>query len=189
MDYGPAGSSGFNWMESQASFMQGRAAMWLDGIGFAPPLEDPSKSKIVGKVGYGVMPAGPKAHHSAMFGDGIGVSFSTKKKEAAYFYCQWATNKLNQARMLTTGSGAPPRNSPYTDPATVAQLTLPKEWLTAVLESAKIGRPGLPVIVPVTEFRDIIGIGLTNTLNGADVATDLKKATAQFRPILEKSET
>jgi multiple sugar transport system substrate-binding protein len=41
----------------------------------------------------------------------------------------------------------------------------------------------------VTEFRDIIGIGLTNTINGADVATELKKATDQFRPILEKSET
>jgi multiple sugar transport system substrate-binding protein len=188
-EYAPPGTVGFNWNECQTTFSQGRAAMWLDGIGFAPPLEDPAKSKIVGKVGYGVMPAGPKAQHSAMFGDGIGVSFSTKKKEAAYFYCQWATNKVNQARLLATGSGAPPRNSPYTDPATVSQLTLPKDWLTAVLESAKIGRPGLPVIVPVTEFRDIIGIGLTNTIGGADVATELKKATEQFRPILEKSET
>ena len=57
--------------------------MWLDGIGFAPPLEDPTKSRIVGKVGYGVMPAGPKAQHSGMFGDGMGVSASSKKKGPA----------------------------------------------------------------------------------------------------------
>ena len=44
--------------------------MWLDGIGFATPLEDPTKSKVVGKVGYGVTPKGPKAHHSAIFADG-----------------------------------------------------------------------------------------------------------------------
>ena len=29
--------------------------------------------------------------------------------------------------------------------------------------------PGLPEIVPVTEFRDVFGIGLTNTIGGADV--------------------
>ena len=59
--YGPQGVAGFNWNESQSLFVQGKAAMWLDGIGFAAPLEDPTKSRIVGKVGYGVMPAGPEA--------------------------------------------------------------------------------------------------------------------------------
>ena len=44
-------------------------------------------------------------------------------------------------------------------------------------ESGKIGRPGLPQIIPVTEFRDIFGVALTNTLSGADPATELKKAT------------
>src|SRR6476660_7144107 len=63
--YGPQGVAGFNWNEAQTLFLQGKAAMWLDGIGFAQPLEDPSKSRVVGKVGYGVMPAGPKAQVSA----------------------------------------------------------------------------------------------------------------------------
>ena len=52
------GVAGFNWNECQTSFLQGQAAMWLDGIGFAQPLEDPTKSRIVGKVGYGVHAAG-----------------------------------------------------------------------------------------------------------------------------------
>ena len=60
--------------------------MWLDGIGFAQPLEDPTKSRIVGKVGYGVMPAGPKAQVSALFADGEGVSTYSKKKGPAWFY-------------------------------------------------------------------------------------------------------
>jgi multiple sugar transport system substrate-binding protein len=42
--------------------------------------------------------------------------------------------------------------------------------------------------VPVTQFRDVIGTALTNTISGADVATELRRATAEFRPVLEQSE-
>ena len=82
----PPGVAGFNWTECQSAFLQGKVGMWLDGVGFAPPLEDPDKSRVVGKVGYGVMPKGPKAQASATFGDGIGVAAASKKKEAAYLY-------------------------------------------------------------------------------------------------------
>lgn len=34
----PPGVAGFNWMESMASLTQGRAAMWIDGVGWAPPV-------------------------------------------------------------------------------------------------------------------------------------------------------
>ena len=50
-----------------------------------------------------------------------------------------------------------------------------------------MARSGLPVIVPVTEFRDTIGVGITNIVAGADVATELQRVTAQFQPILDKS--
>jgi multiple sugar transport system substrate-binding protein len=187
-DYAPPGVSGFNWGECQTTFSLGRAAMWFDGIGFSPPLEDPRKSKVVGKVGYGVPPAGPKKQHSGMFGVGMGVSAFSKKKEPAYFYCQWATNKANQARMLAAGAGSPCRNSAYKDPQALAKPKVSKEWVDCLLASGKIGRPGLPVIIPVTEFRDVFGIGLTNMIEGADPAAELKRATAEFRPVLEKSE-
>jgi multiple sugar transport system substrate-binding protein len=57
-----------------------------------------------------------------------------------------------------------------------------------MVTSARIAQPGLPVIVPVTEFRDVFGIALTNMINGADPATELKKATVDFQPVLDKSE-
>lgn len=185
---GPAGVSGYNWNEAQSLFLQGKAAMWIDGSGFAPPLEDPTKSKIVGKVGYGVMPAGPKTRVSQTFGDGIGVSAYSTKKGAAFYYTMWATGKAMQGRMLATGGGAPVRLSAYTDKEALAGLKVPLGWLTAVGESMRIARPGLPVIEPVTEFRDVFGIALSNMLNGADPAAELKKATAEFAPVLAKSE-
>jgi multiple sugar transport system substrate-binding protein len=57
-----------------------------------------------------------------------------------------------------------------------------------MLGSSKISRPGLPVIIPVTEFRDTFGVALSNMIGGADPAAELKKATEQFKPVLEKSE-
>jgi len=187
-DYAPPGTVGFNWNEAQTSFSQGKIGMWIDGIGFAPPLEDPTKSRIVGKVGYGVMPQGPKARHSATFGDGIGVAAGSKKKEAAYLYCQWATSKLMCNRLLQSGGGSPCRASPYKSPEVIAGLKLPRDWLSCLEASAAIGRPGLPEIVPVTEFRDVFGVGLTNTIGGADARAEMQKATEAFTPVLAKSE-
>ncbi len=186
--YGPQGVAGFNWNEAQSLFLQGKAAMWLDGIGFAQPLEDPTKSRIVGKVGYGVMPAGPKKRVSALFGDGEGISTYSKKKGPAWYYLQWASNKTNQTRMLETATGAPVRSSAYAAAQKSADFKAPKQWVECMLTSARIAQPGLPIIAPVTEFRDLFGIALTNMINGADPAAELRKATAEFQPILDKSE-
>ena len=186
--YGPPGVAGFNWNESQSLFLQGKAAMWLDGIGFAQPLEDPTKSRVVGKVGYGVMPAGPKKQVSALFADGEGVSTYSKHKGPAWYYVQWASNKVNQTRMLQAAAGAPVRNSAYAAAQQSADFKAPKEWVECMLTSASIAEPGLPIISPVTEFRDVFGVALTNMINGADPATELKKATADFQPVLDKSE-
>jgi multiple sugar transport system substrate-binding protein len=187
-DCAPPGSVGFNWNESQTTFMQGRAAMWLDGIGFAPPLEDPTRSRIVGNVGYGVTPAGPRAQHAAMFGSSLGVAAASRKQDAGYLYCQWATSKVNLQRLLQSGSGAPPRRSAFADPGAMANSRFGREWFETLMRSNEIARPGLPVIIPVTEFRDVFGVALTNTIGGADVATELRRATQEFQPVLDRSE-
>jgi multiple sugar transport system substrate-binding protein len=41
--------------------------------------------------------------------------------------------------------------------------------------------------VPVTEFRDTLGTAITNVSAGNDPAAELKKATAAFQPVLDKS--
>jgi multiple sugar transport system substrate-binding protein len=184
----PPGVAGFNWMESMASFTQGRSAMWIDGVGWAPPLEDPNASRVVGKVGYTVVPAGPRGQYSATYGDGIGIASASKNKEAAYLLCQWVVSKTQGARLLQAGGGVPFRNSLLNDPEVREGVKMPQEWLQSVIDSAKISKLGLPVVIPVAEFRDIVGAALTATLSGADPATELKKAHEQYRPILERSE-
>ena len=184
----PPGVAGFNWMEALASFAQGRAAMWIDGVGWAPGVENPNSSRVVGKVGYAMVPAGPKGQYSATYGDGVGIPAAAKNKEAAYLLCQWIVSKKQGARLLQAGGGVPFRNSILNDEETRKGVTLPQEWLQSVIGAAKISKLGLPVIIPVAEFRDLVGAAVTATLSGADPATELKKAHEQFRPILERSE-
>jgi multiple sugar transport system substrate-binding protein len=186
----PQGVAGFNWNEAQTSFAQGRAAMWLDGVGFAAPLEDPTRSRVAGKVGYAVVPRGAARHHCALFGTGLGISAgsSERKRGAAWYYLQWATNKRNQLRFLTSGAGAPARQSPYRDEEAIRGSRFGRDYFETLIASSRIAHPGLPEIVPVTEFRDTLGAALTNTIGGADVATELRRATEAFRPILEQSE-
>ncbi len=52
----PASTGWSRWPRSRKD----ASAMWIDGAGWAPPLEDPTASRVVGKVGYTVVPAGPK---------------------------------------------------------------------------------------------------------------------------------
>jgi multiple sugar transport system substrate-binding protein len=186
-DTAPPGVVGFNWNECQTSFMQGKVAMWMDGVGFTPPLLDPKTSKIVDHVGFGLMPAGPKGHFCPVFTDALGIPVQSKAKEAAYFYCQWATSKPMLLNLVNSGGGASPRLSTYLDPTLMQHSPFGKEWLATLMESMKIARPGLPEIIPVTEFRDVFGIALTNMIGGAEPATELKKATETFKPVLEHS--
>ena len=35
--------------------------------------------------------------------------------------------------------------------------SVPRKWVDTVVASLGVARPGLPIMVPVTEFRDIVG--------------------------------
>jgi multiple sugar transport system substrate-binding protein len=135
-----------------------------------------------------MVPAGPKGQYSATYGDGIGIAAASKNKEAAYLLCQWAVSKAQGARLLQAGGGVPFRNSVLNDEEVHKGVKLPKEWLQSVIDAGKISKLGLPTVIPVAEWRDLVGAAVTATLSGADPATELKKAHEQFRPILERSE-
>ena len=134
------------------------------------------------------MPKGPAQQAAGTFGDGLGVVEASTKKEAAYLFCQWAISHDMGARLLQAGAGVPFRQSILTDAKVREGVKMPGAWLDAVAGSGKVSKLALPVVIPVTEFRDIYGVALTNMIGGADAETELKNATAQFEPVLARSE-
>ena len=186
--YGPQGVAGFNWNESQSLFLQGKAAMWLDGIGFAQPLEDPTKSRIVGKVGYGVMPAGPKQQVSALFADGEGVSTYSKKKGPAFFYIQWASNKANQTRNAAGGGGRAGAHVGLRRGAGVERLQV-TEGMGRVHVEVGVDRAAR---VAGHRTGDRVPRHVRHRAHQHDQrrrpGDGAQKATAEFQPVLDKSE-
>jgi multiple sugar transport system substrate-binding protein len=188
-DHGPVGVAGFNWYECQALYMQGKAAMWIDTSSVGAVTADPAKSKIASVAGFTVMPAGPKVHRAPVFASGVGIAAQSKKTGPAWYWVQWATGKQMQARQVAGGYGAGGRASSFEAARKSADAKLNPEWMEAVVKSTAIAYPVLPDIVAGSEFRDVYGIALTNMLApGASPAAELKKATEQFKPVLEKTE-
>ena len=186
--YGPPGVVNFNWYECSASFMQGQVAIYMDGVNFASQFEDAAKSKVVGKVGYAVLPSGPGGHFSPIYITGMAVSSQSRNKEAAYLFAQWATNKQNAVRELHGRRRRRPHLAPGTDPEVKAKPKMPADWYQAYQASLKIGRQGLPEIVGVTEYRDIIGVAIQKAIEGAPSAQVLAQAQKEFQDMLNKTE-
>ena len=186
--YAPPGVVNFNWYECSAAFIQGQVAMFVDGVNFANQFEDPSKSKIVGKVGYAVLPAGPAGRFAPTFTNAMAVSAQSKHKEAAYLFCEWATSKRHCNRELLAGVGVA-RASTWGLSEVKAKPAMPLAWYDAYQQSLRISRPGLPEIVDVTQYRDIIGVAIQKAIEGAKSADVIAEAHKQFQEMLAKTET
>jgi len=186
-NYAPPGSIGFNWMESQGAFAQGIAGCWLDGLNFALPFEDATRSKVKGKVGYAPHPG--SARRKPFGGtsmDALALNRFGKNKEAAWLFTAWASSRPVMFNLMTQGAMIGTRNSIYQDPEFVKANSLPKGWIDAVAEALGNPIPQLPELRDVNQFRDIYGVALANIVLGADARTELEKATREFEPIFQK---
>ncbi len=148
---------------------------------YAPP------GVVKGKVGYAVLPAGPKAKVVPAFTTGMAVSALSKKKEPAYLFCQWATNKAAALKAQLAGIGTA-RQSAWDSPEAKSKSTMPQAWTDVFRESLKVGTLGLPEIVGVTEYRDIIGVAIQSAIQGQDSKTVLDQAQKEFQDVLDKTE-
>ena len=115
VDCGPEGGTTFGPAEAAAAFQQGNAAMFMDSIAFAAGFEDPSRSTVVGNVGYAMHPAGVR-RGSQTGGFGIGIPSNAQNKEAAFLLMQWLTSKEQDLAIAMEG-GNPSRFSTYQDAA------------------------------------------------------------------------
>jgi multiple sugar transport system substrate-binding protein len=185
--FAPPGVVNFNWYECSSAFMQNQVAMYFDGVNFAGQFEDKEKSGVAGKVGYTVLPAGPGGHFSPVFGNAVAISAQSKNPGAAYFFAQWATSKQSAIKEQLDGNGSV-RTSVWNDPEVKAKTKMPLEWSQAYQDSMKIGRLGLPEIVGVTEYRDIIGVAIQKAIEGAKSADVLAQAQKEFQEVLDQTE-
>jgi multiple sugar transport system substrate-binding protein len=183
--YGPPGSVNWNWQEALAAFSQGQGAMYYDGANFAASLEDPTKSKVAGKVGYMALPPGKRGARVPAGSEGMSISSGSKHKEAAFYFIEWATGKEMATIAQRAGAGTT-RASAWADPEFKKLTKMPAEWQQASLDSLKSAEIMLPAIEPIQEFRDILGITLQQDIQGGDVQSSLEKTQKEIDALMAK---
>ncbi|HEY4253179.1 MAG TPA: extracellular solute-binding protein [Roseomonas sp.] len=91
-DSGPPNWANMQWYDAMEAFTAGQAGMIADADFFAANYEDPGKSRVAGKVGYALLPAGPGGKtYSGLWTWALGINKATRNKEAAWLFLQWAT--------------------------------------------------------------------------------------------------
>lgn len=163
---GPAGIAGYGQGESNTAFLQGQAAMYLDSTSLAGLVNDPTKSKVAGKVSWALHPAGTR-RASQSGGLGLAIAKNAKNADAGFLLMQWLTSK-EQDRAVTKVGGAPTRNSTLSDADLVRQYP---EFIT-FKEALKYSNPDWRPIIPVWDKINVqaLGIGISEALTGKKTA-------------------
>ncbi len=184
--YGPAGVLNMHWMQAVAVFTQGGAALYTEASSLYPSLLDPKNSALAEKTGVAVFPAGPVAHKTYdICAWGLAMSSGSQKKDAAWKFIRFMTNKQNT--IITQGEFRNPnaRQSTYSVPAGVKNF--PPDWVEAMAQSAAIGvGRDRPAVVAVGESRDIIGEVVVAAIEGKDIEPVAKRANEKFQEILDR---
>lgn len=102
-------------------FNQGNIAMMLNTPQVFASANDPSKSKVVGKVKVALVPGAtlPSASYSEL--GAVGIPASSKKKDLAWEFCQFVTNAEQQKKMALALGRIPAYQAVLNDPEVQAK--------------------------------------------------------------------
>lgn len=141
-EYGPPGGATIGWKEAIGAFAQGKAAMIVDISIFALlVVENPNRSKVMGKVGYAAFPPGkPGMQVQIMPCTMLHINKYSKNKDAAWYYIQYMTGKDVLLDYKLNGMVVT-RKSIWADPKVKAADKLPElsKIQYAGFENGKIG--------------------------------------------------
>jgi len=174
-DYAPVGVEMFDSSEVKDALLAGDVAMATEvWPAWVPALDDPAKSKVVGKVEI-IPPPGLVKTSSPMIGIWLlGISSASKNKEAALDFLKFVTSAEVQKRLTLEAGHVPTRKSVYNDPEVVAKYRWFPAQLTALENS--VPRPRVPVW---SEIEGVLGEYLHLALVGEMSPEDALRAAQE----------
>jgi|HigsolmetaGSP12D_1036236.scaffolds.fasta_scaffold00285_17 multiple sugar transport system substrate-binding protein/sorbitol/mannitol transport system substrate-binding protein len=176
-NYGPPGGANFSWDQVQLALQQGTVAMAIDATNFAPRLESPENSKVVGKIGYAMVPSGPAGSSPSVYTAGLVIPKNSKHIDAAFKFIAWATSKEVQLKTALNGlRGDVTRKSVWEDESFKNKYNYPG-WIDVTVKSMDQANPDYrPRIVEWKRMGDRLGIAVSEALAGRDVKAALDAA-------------
>lgn len=180
---GPEGASTFGFGEALGAFLNGDTAMFLDTTIVAGQIDNPDKSKVVGKVGWAMHPMGTK-RASQTGGFGIGIPANAEHKEAAFLLMQWLTSKEGD-KMVALAGGNPSRFSTHAD----ADVNAKFPHMATFGEALKYADPDWRPIIPVWgKINADLGTTLSKVLTeGLDIQEALDGVAERATVIMDEA--
>ena len=116
----PRGVESYASDEVGRAIAAGTAASSINWPNWVATFEDPSQSRVVGKIAYSAIPSGTHAGSSEIGHWTMGIMASSENKQEAFDFMIWATSP--EQIKISAGRGNPPvRFSVFTDPELTSQ--------------------------------------------------------------------
>ncbi len=106
--YAPPAVRNWNWPDLADAFSQSTLGLYIDANTSASVLNNPERSKVVGKIGYARWPKGPSGKRVSSiwnWGFPINAALSERAKRATWLFISWASSAETQARTSWKASG------------------------------------------------------------------------------------
>ncbi len=163
-------------------FTAGNAAMMMNWPFMWKPANDPATSKVVGKIGTAILPAGPVTSASIDGTDAYTIPKTSPNPDMARKLIEFYLDKEVQKRQVIDTGWLPIRLSVLNDPEVQAAASN----AAVVLEQAKY--PYDSFVTPdYNEVTTTIGVEIQKALSGTQSAADaLKNASDQVTQIIKK---
>lgn len=188
--YGPAGWENLSWDDMRHKFAQGLYGMVLDDDYFAALYEDPSQSKVAGKLKYANI-GGPKGSFTYYYYFGTAIGKNGKNKGAAWLLAQFLTSRQAMRDVTVKFRNLMPTRFSTLDDPGFKQLVGEwggGTWLQAV--NNVMQKWGIEVVTP-TDQPDTVGnlwtAACQKIYEGGSVKDNLVAAANQINATLEKS--
>jgi multiple sugar transport system substrate-binding protein len=183
VDCGPEGATNFGFGEALGAFLNGDTAMFLDTTVVAGQINNPDKSKVVGKVGWALHPMGTR-RGSQTGGFGIGIPANAENKEAAYLLMQWLTSKRGD-KLVALAGGNPSRFSTHAD----ADVNAKFPHMAIFGEALQHADPDWRPIIPVWgKINADLGTTLSKVLTeDLDIQTALDGVAERTKAVMEEA--
>jgi multiple sugar transport system substrate-binding protein len=182
--YSPPGYAGFNADEVSAHLLQGDAAMSINWPAWISAMDDPAKSKVVGKIEFSPMPSERNPGVGELGAWLVAVPKGSKHSSDAFDFIYWATEPAQMKEAALRGN-PPTRRSIFESPDLIAKFRA----FPAQLASLESARPR-PRTAQWNEVENSFGIYLSKANAGAmDPLQAMLAAGESIAKILERNDT
>lgn len=159
-----------SWSDVMDAFAAGRIGIVTFADLKMDTLQDPERSIVVDRMGYGIPPAGPMGSVANTSVHGLAISApgaaTEAEREAAGKFIGWFTSQQSEIRKVEAGSGLTNART-ATFESDAFKAAYPEEFAAAMSEMLTIQRLTIPQIPQWGEIGDYLGIKLEELFTAA----------------------